>query len=273
MAENSGISWTNHTFNPWWGCVEAGEECDNCYARTFSEGKRRAMWGAETPRIAASEKVWRDLDKWNTRARDAGKPAFVFVASMADILENRRDLDALRARFFEKVQETPWLTYLLLTKRPEMYASLVPAHWHRPGLWPRNVWPGTTCGLEKRKHRVWSLLNNTPEEAIRWVSAEPLLEYVDFTEVIENGIRWVVVGGESGPAGKRRDCGIQAQFMTASTAMNARADVWYKQDSAFRSGEQGRAPDWLWNTKKRPEAYRPRGFQTIAAAIVRGRRS
>lgn len=47
MGENSKISWTNHTFNCWWGCtfVEGspacapadGEEGAECYAKTWSE--------------------------------------------------------------------------------------------------------------------------------------------------------------------------------------------------------------------------------------------
>jgi len=32
MAENSNIAWTDHTFNPWWGCQRVCPGCDNCYA-------------------------------------------------------------------------------------------------------------------------------------------------------------------------------------------------------------------------------------------------
>lgn len=257
MSENSGISWTNHTFNPWWGCVEAGEECDNCYARTFSEQKNRAKWGLSEPRVMASQKTWNDLDRWNRLAKGAQVPAFVFVASMADVLENRRDLDGARARLWKKVEETPWLTYLVLTKRPDLFRSLVPAFWHKPGRWPKNVWPGTTVGLSKRMHRARALLDCTPAEAVRWISAEPLLEATDFTIAINLGVQWVVVGAESGANEKRRDCGIEAQIETVESARTAGALVWYKQDSAFRSGKQGRAPDWLWNLRQRPEARVP----------------
>jgi len=30
MAENSGIEWTHHTFNPWIGCTKVSAACDNC---------------------------------------------------------------------------------------------------------------------------------------------------------------------------------------------------------------------------------------------------
>lgn len=32
MGEASAIAWTDHTFNPWWGCTKASPGCDHCYA-------------------------------------------------------------------------------------------------------------------------------------------------------------------------------------------------------------------------------------------------
>ena len=32
MAENTDISWADHTFNPWWGCTHVSPACDHCYA-------------------------------------------------------------------------------------------------------------------------------------------------------------------------------------------------------------------------------------------------
>lgn len=29
MAENSGIEWTDHTFNPWIGCTKVSAACDH----------------------------------------------------------------------------------------------------------------------------------------------------------------------------------------------------------------------------------------------------
>ena len=36
MAENSGIAWTTHTFNPWVGCTKVGPGCDHCYAEAWN---------------------------------------------------------------------------------------------------------------------------------------------------------------------------------------------------------------------------------------------
>lgn len=37
MAETTGISWTDSTFNPWIGCTKVGPGCDNCYAEALMD--------------------------------------------------------------------------------------------------------------------------------------------------------------------------------------------------------------------------------------------
>ena len=39
MGENSNISWTDHTYNPWIGCTKVSPACDWCYAE--SDNNRR----------------------------------------------------------------------------------------------------------------------------------------------------------------------------------------------------------------------------------------
>lgn len=49
MAENSHISWTDNTFNPWIGCTRISPACDGCYAAELmgKQGSRykRVTWG------------------------------------------------------------------------------------------------------------------------------------------------------------------------------------------------------------------------------------
>ena len=37
MAEHSTIEWTDHTFNPWWGCTKVSPACDHCYAEVWAK--------------------------------------------------------------------------------------------------------------------------------------------------------------------------------------------------------------------------------------------
>ena len=45
MAENSGIEWTDHTFNPWMGCTKVSPGCDHCYAEARMDKRLPALAG------------------------------------------------------------------------------------------------------------------------------------------------------------------------------------------------------------------------------------
>lgn len=40
MGKNSKIEWTNHIFNPWWGCTKVSEACKFCLCGELVEARR-----------------------------------------------------------------------------------------------------------------------------------------------------------------------------------------------------------------------------------------
>lgn len=197
MGKETGISWTDSTFNAWWGCVEVSPACDNCYAREVSKRfwPSQDLWGKDAPRRFFPEKHWSQLVSWNDSAAKKGKVRKVFVNSMSDLFEDRRDLDGPRDKLFEIMEKTPSLIYQLLTKRADKINGMVPLRWTKDG-WPKNVWMGVTAENQRRWDERVPLLMETVA-VVKWVSAEPLLG-----DLVANyeGIDWVVVGGESGSA-------------------------------------------------------------------------
>ena len=140
MSENSKIEWTDHTFNPWSGCVKVSPACQHCYAAALPPAYRRnAVWGAHTDRMPASDSYWAQPLAWDRKARKEGVRRRVFCASTADVFEDRADLDPLRERLWDLIQKTPNLDWLLLTKRPEVMFK-----WSQSHPWPVNAWAGTT---------------------------------------------------------------------------------------------------------------------------------
>jgi protein gp37 len=115
---------------------------------------------------------------------------------MADVFEQRRDLDVQRERLWELIEETPWLDWLLLTKRPGPALRMVP--WR--GAWPANVWFGATVeDADWARKRLPHLLRSAA--VVRFVSCEPLLGAVDLSACLGRGagkVNWVIAGGESG---------------------------------------------------------------------------
>lgn len=198
MGQESKIAWTDATFNPWWGCTKVSAGCEHCYAETFSKRVGKNVWGPLAERRFFGDKHWNEPIKWNRLARESGKPLRVFCASMADVFEDRRDLDAPRSRLFQLIEDTPALTWLLLTKRPENMILLSPLRWEK--RWPANVIAMTT--VENQVNALIRLphLERVPAK-LRGVSYEPAIGPVDISWS-RFKVNWVIAGGESG-AGAR----------------------------------------------------------------------
>jgi len=279
MAQNSGIQWTTHTFNPWRGCTKVSEGCRNCYADTMSKRNPLTLgvWGPNGTRVVAAESQWKLPVKWDREAANCElmnakffpgmkheRPR-VFCASLADVFEDwhgtmvdakgrtlyreepndwhtegppssRLTMQDVRLRLFTLIDATPNLDWLLLTKRPENIAKMLPlAEWGKGhGKFPdvparHNVWLGASVENQAAADARIPHLLRVPA-AVRFLSCEPLLgpvilhKYIaqcecghghGFTACPNTGgvaqtchqcdcrklrpkLHWVIVGGESG---------------------------------------------------------------------------
>jgi protein gp37 len=190
MGENSKISWTDNTFNPWWGCVKVSPACDNCYAESFSRRVGQEVWGTDAPRRFFGDKHWDEPLKWNANALNKlGRPARVFCASMADVFEDRPELGPHRTRLFHLIVNTPNLLWNLLTKRHTELKNY--ASW----LELPNVRFGVTVENQTYDFRL--------VHGVTWVSYEPALGPLELYHAsMQADVDWVIIGGESG-AGAR----------------------------------------------------------------------
>ena len=128
FMENSGISWTGNTFNPWVGCTKVSAGCDHCYAESLSKWTGYAKWGAGAERRVTSDENWRKPIKWNGQAQEAGTRTKVFCASMADIFDSEAPAEA-RERLWDLIRTTPFLDWQILTKRPQNISKMLPPDW------------------------------------------------------------------------------------------------------------------------------------------------
>ncbi len=216
MGANSSIEWTDHTFNPWWGCVKVSPGCHHCYAETLSKRFGNNIWGPAktTSRRTFGPKHWAEPFKWNAEAAKAGQRKRVFCASMADVFEAHPMLDDERAKLWVLIEATPNLDWLLLTKRPENIMRMTPDAWAL-GL-PANVWAGTSVEDQQRADERIPELLRVPAR-VRFLSCEPLLGPInldhylidDWTRIGGNvhyhdrpALHWVISGGESGPGAR-----------------------------------------------------------------------
>jgi protein gp37 len=199
MGKNSAIAWTDHTFNPWWGCVEVSPGCANCYAHTLAKRTGNDCFGATAKRRTFGPKHWADPVVWNRNAAASGTRARVFCGSMCDVFEANSELDYWRSRLWDTIDATPWLDWLLLTKRPTGFT------WARSAMrpWPSNVWLGVTAENQDTADKRWNLLANE-NASVRFMSVEPQLGPVSiagFATLPD----WIICGGESGPRARPFD--------------------------------------------------------------------
>ncbi len=286
MGEQTKIEWCDHSWSPWRGCTKISPGCANCYAETLSKRNPAVLgnWGKGKPRVLA--KNWGDPVRWNNyrfrcpgcghwnhqssdwcQAERSGcsVKADLFILSrptvfpsLCDWLDEEVPVEWL-ARFLQLIHDTPNLTWLLLTKRPENWDLRITealgfclmqhasksgplrdwiASW-KGGTPPANVWVGTSVEDQERADERIPALLSIPA-AGRFLSAEPLLGPVDLEMALEEfqplnpdlsrkpaPVGWVIVGGESGPGS--RPCHVDWIRSLVSQCKDAAVPVFVKQ--------------------------------------------
>lgn len=223
MGKETGIAWTEHTFNPWWGCTKVSPGCDNCYAETFDARFGDPHWGKGVPRKIFGDKHWNEPLTWNKAAERASKNALVFCASMADVMDDEAP-EGQRERLWELIDKTPFLTWQLLTKRPQRYERYLPEtfkHW--------NVWLGTSAEDQANYDLRWPILAKQRTRFAGlvpvFISYEPALGPLTLckhSHLLDVGVPdWLICGGESGdnrrPMEEKWATDIQRECMAVGT--------------------------------------------------------
>jgi protein gp37 len=194
VGENSGIAWCHHTYNYWEGCQRVSPGCDHCYAEArdhrFTGG---AHWGPGASRRQTSQQTRNKPFRWSRDAGAAGERHRVFCSSLSDVFDNAVPVE-WRADLWNIIRGTPNLDWLVLTKRPQNIAKMLPPDW---GDGYPNVALGTTVETQEEANRRLPVFLRVPA-AVHFLSCEPLLEAVD--------LRCIPVG--------RADSGIMLDALT-----------------------------------------------------------
>jgi len=228
VPQQSGIEWTDVTWNPVTGCTRVSAGCDNCYAATLANRLLKDAYRARLP-VVDSDITRRDpfaVRLWPERLEAPlgwRSPHVVFVNSMSDVFHTDVP-EAFTRRMFEVMVEASWHTFQVLTKRP----SRALRFWKRNAdvfggnPFPGHIWLGTSVENQGVVHRVRQL--RSVPATVRFLSCEPLIGplSLDLTD-----LHWVIVGGESGPI--RRE--IRQDWVTAirDQCIEAAVPFFFKQ--------------------------------------------
>ena len=284
MSANSKIAWTDHTFNIVWGCQKIAPECAGCYAETWAHRMGFDVWGRDARRRILSEAYWREPLKWNRQAEKAGERRRVFCGSMCDWLEDHPTVNAQRQKLFPLIEQTPWLDWLMLSKRIENFETMIPDEWTYQNV-PKNVWLGMSAGTQKTWDENWPILEALKHFYYRgaFVSVEPMIGAMDISDSLvridvgdEEHSRWIqwpdwiIIGGESEqPGWKARRMELDWVRRLIAQARAAEIAVFIKQLGATWAREAGvwdrdpKGEDWdAWPEDLRIREY-PREVSRI----------
>lgn len=248
MSDNSKIQWTTHTWNPWQGCQKVSPGCKYCYMyRHF------ARWADEdTDAFDKASHPFRSSKATFNKPLSYTEPAMVFTCSLSDFFIE--EADAWRPDAWDIIKRTPHLTYQVLTKRPERIAQCLPPDW---GEGYDNLWLGVSIENQEWADKRLPVFLQVPAK-IHFVSAEPLLGPIDFTNVTAtpdqtpgkgrfdlvgqfNAFRnadfpvtidWVIIGGESGNTTglyRYRPCEVSWMESIVQQCKSAGVSVFVKQ--------------------------------------------
>lgn len=187
MAVNSGIEWTESTWNPVTGCSEISAGCKNCYAKRMAL-RLQAMGQPNYRngfRVTCHPKMLDLPVCWK-------KPQMIFVNSMSDLFHNLVPEEFI-FEIFDIMNKASRHQFQILTKRAERLSELTTSL-----KWTENIWMGVTVESADYKERIDYLRYTSAH--IKFLSLEPLLS--DLGRLDLNNIDWVIVGGESGPGAR-----------------------------------------------------------------------
>jgi protein gp37 len=177
---NDAVDWASWTWNPVTGCNHG---CPYCYARELAyRDSYKAAYPIQFAPLFHHERL---DDPVNTEpGTDRLQDGRVFVCSMADLFGEWVPQDWIDA-VFEATLRAPKWEYLFLTKFPQRY--------RRINL-PPKAWFGASVDMQKRVRVTEKFMSNL-DVSVRWISVEPMLEPLKFSD-----LSWcdlIVIGAQS----------------------------------------------------------------------------
>jgi protein gp37 len=248
-SSNTGIEWTDKTWNPTTGCTKVSPGCRYCYAEALTE--RFPQNFPQGFQLTLHPERLKQPKKWQ-------KPSRIFVNSMSDLFHKDVTLEYLQ-EVFAVMKETPWHIYQILTKRGDRLTELASKL-----EWSDNIWMGVSVENQQCVHRI-DALRQVPAK-VCFLSCEPLLGALDLDLT---GIHWVIVGGESGSQHRP----IQPQWVKNILHQSQEAEVafFFKQWGGHHSKAGGRLlDDRIWD--EMPAAWHEHVKQWTRRKITKQRK-
>lgn len=249
MATNSGIEWTESTWNPWSGCAKVSPGCKYCYMHRIIENK-----GGNGSLVTKNNGVF-EFPLLLPGSR------LIFTCSMSDWFIE--EADKWRDEAWKIIHRTPQHTYQILTKRPERIKECLPTYFSEL----KNVWIGVSVESQEYVDRLEYLMDLP---CVKFASFEPLLGPIKWDERMSK-LDWSIIGGESGyEHGKYRYRPMELEwaYELLGNAWINRVPCFVKQLGTFQYHKRGMSDKKGGNISDFPPFLRirqyPKGYDAIS---------
>ena len=291
----TGIDWVDVTINLHNGCQKVSYECQFCYAESNSEGRMGFNGSGDRPKVFGSGKdssgEWihasgkdkkgrfnieygrailadgqiKKAESHNRKATKNKSIVLSFSNSMGDVFEDNPAVDKVRPQLFDLIKRTPYIHWLICTKRPHRIAECLPPDWWDYDNGYGNVWLGTSVGAPEFVDRFNEHLAKIPC-AVRFVSHEPCFGAIH-NELDFSKCDWVITGGESFKNQTQQDVrktqgrvfDMEAARLMRQACSDSGTVFFYKQDSALRRKTSPYLDGKLYQKWPMPRISRPLG--------------
>jgi len=165
------IEWTDRVWNPVTGCLH---NCWYCYAKKLFTRFHRSF----EPEFHADRFIG---------GKELKKSVKIFVCSVADLFAPWTP-EKWRELVLDEIQKPEYnhLTFQLLTKNPENIRLEA----------KENIWIGATITNQMETPLIGKLINSY--KGLKFLSLEPILEFIKFHDLFLKHINWVIVGKLTG---------------------------------------------------------------------------
>ena len=213
------IEWATHTWNPVTGCTKISAGCKNCYAERIA----RRFYSEPFDVVKLHPDRLEEPEHWK-------KPRRVFVCSMSDLFHKDVPDEFIEKVFMVMELKARQHTFMILTKRPVRMKEFMDGH-HE--CVQSHIWLGVTAENQELANERIPILLQAPA-VNRFVSVEPMLERIDLVEtgalsiyvsgggvgniplsrgIENNGLDWVICGGESGSGARPHPPYIDIRYL------------------------------------------------------------
>jgi protein gp37 len=206
-------------WNPWHGCHKYSEGCKNCYVY-----RRDEMIGKDASIVEKTASFAEPVKRLRSGEYKLKSGTEIYACMTSDFFIE--EADVWRSEIWDMIKQRSDIHFHIITKRITRAMVCLPKDWAAGYC---NVTLGCTIENQKQAELRLPIFQKLPAKS-KFIICEPLLEDIDLSRFLGSAIRYVSVGGESGPCA--RECNYDWVLHIRSQCIDSKVAFIFRQTGA-----------------------------------------